>query len=387
MRQPLPFTFVVLLLLLFSACTAPPPPLASANVIDALSGPVDASFTRAYAPIDFVFPADHGSHDDFATEWWYYTGNLTGADGGEYGYQLTFFRSALAPGEPQRSSDLAATQLYMAHFAVTSGPANEHRAFDRFSRGAGGLAGAQGDPLYSVWLEDWRAEQTGPQSYRLSAQTDGPNGLVALELSLTESRAPLLHGDQGLSQKGPEPGNASYYYSLVQMESQGSITLDGVTMEVEGLSWMDHEFGTSALSGDATGWDWFAATLDNGVVLMFAQVRSASGQPQDIFEGTLSYPDGRRVVIRPEDFTLTPTGQWTSPTTGIEYPSGWQANFPEYAIDLTIEPLIPDQEMTLTFTYYEGATIIRGTMEGTAIGGRGYVELTGYGSMQGSFQR
>ena len=372
---------------LLSACAAPPPPLASANVVDALSGPVDASFARAYAPMDFVFPADHGPHDDFATEWWYYTGNLTGADGGEFGYQLTFFRSALAPGEPQRPSDLAATQLYMAHFAVTSGPAKEHRSFDRFSRGAGGLAGSTGDPLYSVWLEDWRAEQTGPNSYRLTAQTDGPNGPVALDLSLTESRVPLLHGDRGLSQKGPEAGNASYYYSLVRMESQGTVTLDGVTTAVSGLSWMDHEFGTSALSGDALGWDWFAATLDNGAVLMFAQVRSASGQPQDIFEGTLSYPDGRQIAIRPEDFILTPTGLWTSPITDIEYPSGWQVSFPAYAIDLTIEPLIPDQEMTLTFTYYEGATTIRGTMEGAAVSGRGYVELTGYGSSQGGFQR
>lgn len=381
------FTLYALLFILLSACAAPPPPLASANVIDALSGPVDASFARAYEPIEFVFPADHGPHDEYTTEWWYYTGNLTGEDGGEFGYQLTFFRSALAPGEPQRVSDLAATQLYMAHFAVTSGPAKEHRAFDRFSRGAGGLAGAQGEPLYAVWLEDWRAEQTGPGSYRLTAQIDGPDGRVALDLALTESLPPLLHGDRGLSQKGPEAGNASYYYSLVRMESQGTVTLDGATTTVTGLSWMDHEFGTSALSGDALGWDWFAVTLDNGAVLMFAEVRSASGQPQDIFEGTLRYADGRQVALQPGDFTLTPTGRWTSPTTGIEYPASWQVSFPAYAIDLTIEPLIPDQEMTLTFVYYEGTTAIRGTMEGVPVSGRGYVELTGYGSSQGGFQR
>lgn len=387
MRSSL-FTLLVALSLTFlSACAAPPPPLASANVVDALSGPADDSFARAYEPIDFVFPADHGPHDEYVTEWWYYTGNLTDDDGGDYGYQLTFFRSALAPGQPQRPSDLAASQLYMAHFAVTSGPAQEHRAFDRFSRGAGGLAGATGDPLYAVWLEDWRAEQIGPQSYRLTAQSDGPAGPVALDLTLSESRTPLLHGDRGLSQKGPEAGNASYYYSLVRMESVGTLTLDGKTTPVTGLSWMDHEFGTSALSGDAVGWDWFAVTLDNGAVLMFAQVRSASGQPQDIFEGTLSYPDGRQAAIYPDDFTLTPTGQWTSPATGIEYPSGWQVSFPAYAIDLTIEPLIPDQEMTVAFVYYEGATTVRGTMEGETVSGRGYVELTGYGSAQGGFQR
>lgn len=387
MPRSILFAICAVVFTLLSACAAPPPPLASANVVDALSGPADDSFARAYEPVEFVFPADHGPHDEYVTEWWYYTGNLTGDDGGDYGYQLTFFRSALAPGQPQRPSELAASQLYMAHFALTSGPAKEHRAFDRFSRGAGGLAGATGDPLYAVWLEDWRAEQTGPQSYRLTAQVDAPAGPVALDLALTESRAPLLHGDRGLSQKGPEAGNASYYYSLVRMESVGSVTLDGQTTPVTGLSWMDHEFGTSALSGDAVGWDWFAVTLDNGAVLMFAEVRSAGGQAQDIFEGTLSYPDGRQVAIYPDDFTLTPTGSWTSPTTGATYPSGWQVSFPAYAIDLTIEPLIPDQEMTVAFVYYEGATTIRGTMEGAPVSGRGYVELTGYGSAQGGFQR
>lgn len=391
MPRSILFAVCAVLFTLLSACAAPPPPLASANVVEAMSGPSDESFARAYEPVEFVFPKDHGPHDEYTTEWWYYTGNLTGTgegnSGGEYGYQLTFFRSALAAGQPERASDLAATQLYMAHFAVTSGPDREHRSFDRFSRGAGGLAGATGDPAYAVWLEDWRAEQTGPESYRLTAQTEGPNGPVGLDLALTESRAPLLHGDAGLSQKGPEAGNASYYYSLVRMESQGTVTFDGRTVAVNGLSWKDHEFGTSALSGDAVGWDWFAVTLDNGAVLMFAQVRSASGQPQDIFEGTLSYPDGRQVAIYPDDFTLIPTGAWTSPTTGIEYPSGWQVSFPAYEIDLTVEPLIPDQEMTVTFVYYEGATTIRGTMEGTEISGRGYVELTGYGSETGDFQR
>jgi len=371
---------------LLSACSAPPPP-ASANVVDALGGAADASFARAYSPRTFVFPRDHGPHDGYATEWWYYTGNLRAEDGGEYGYQLTFFRRALAPGQPQRASDLAATQLYMAHFAVTSGPARQHRSFDRFSRGAGGLAGATGLPSFAVWLEDWRAEQTGPGQYRLTAQTETESGRMAIDLILTESRPPLLHGDRGLSQKGPEAGNASYYYSLVRLQSRGRVTFDDATTTVSGLSWMGHELGTSALSADATGWDWFAVTLDNGVVLMFAQVRSASGRPQDIFEGTLSYADGRQVAIRPDDFTLTPTGQWTSPTTGIEYPSGWQVAFPAYAIDLTIEPLIPDQEMTVAFVYYEGATTIRGTMEGKPVNGRGYVELTGYGDAQGGFQR
>jgi predicted secreted hydrolase len=135
------------------------------------------------------------------------------------------------------------------------------------------------------------------------------------------------------------------------------------------------------------GWDWFSVTLDNGAVIMFAEIRTLSGQSQEIFEGTLVLPDGSQFVINQSDFDLTPLGSWTSPTTGIAYPSGWQVVFPAYEIDLTIRPLIPDQEMTVAFTYYEGSTLIEGTLAGEAVRGRGYVELTGYGGSSGEYQR
>ncbi|MXX26610.1 MAG: carotenoid 1,2-hydratase [Caldilineaceae bacterium SB0668_bin_21] len=376
---------LLICLLLFSACARAQPSLASADVVDVLSRPVDDSFARALEPLDFRFPRDHGPHNDYATEWWYYTGNLTGEDGGEYGFQLTFFRSALAPGESSRPSDFAAQQIYMAHFAVTNGPAGRHVSFDRFSRGAGGVAGATGSPRYEVWLDDWQAQEAGPGRFRLQAAAEADNGPVSIDLTLTETRPPLLHGEAGYSRKGPETGNANHYYSLVRMETSGTIVFSGDRIAVTGLSWMDHEFGTSALSGDAVGWDWFAVTLDNEVVLMFAEIRTKSGRSQDVFEGTLSFPDGRQLPIQPDDFTLTPTGQWTSPDSGTVYPSGWRVTFPAHEIELTIDPLIDDQEMDVAFSYYEGATIVRGTMNGEPVAGRGYVELTGYA--EGGFQR
>ena len=370
---------------LTSACAPSQPSLASADVIDVLSRPVDDRFARALEPRAFQFPRDHGPHNDYATEWWYYTGNLTGEDGGDYGFQLTFFRSALAPGESSRSSDFAAQQIYMAHFAVTSAPAGRHVSFDRFSRGAGGVAGATGTPRYEVWLDDWRAQEAAPGQFRLQAAAQAENGPVSIDLTLTETRPPLFHGEAGYSRKGPEPGNANHYYSLVRMETVGNIVIGGAQVPVTGLSWMDHEFGTSALSQNAAGWDWFAVTLDNEVVLMFAEIRTPFGASQEIFEGTLSFPDGRQVAIHPDDFSLTPTGQWTSPDTGTVYPSGWRVSFPQHETELTIDPLIDDQEMDVAFTYYEGATVVRGTMNGEPVAGRGYVELTGYG--QGGFQR
>ena len=335
--------------------------------------------------MEFRFPLDHGPHNNYATEWWYYTGNLTGEDGGAYGYQFTFFRSALAPGVTSRASEFAAQQIYMAHFAVTSGPARQHLSYDRFSRGAGGVAGASGSPRYEVWLDDWRAQEVGPGQMHLLASAEGEDGPVSIDLTLTETRPPLLHGDAGYSLKGPEIGNANHYYSLVRMETTGHLVFGGARVAASGLSWMDHEFGTSALSQDAVGWDWFAVTLENDVVLMFAEIRTKSGTSQDIFEGTLSFPDGRQLAISPDDFELTSTGQWTSPDSGTVYPSGWRVTFPQLDIELTIDPLIDDQEMDVAFTYYEGATVVRGTMNGESVGGRGYVELTGYG--EGGFQR
>src|SRR5579859_2595207 len=90
-------------------------------------------------------------HEDYQTEWWYYTGNLTTAGGQHVGYQLTIFRRGLTPGPSSRSSDLGSNQVYFAHLAFTDVAAGSHTAFERFSRGALALAGASGDP-YHVWL-------------------------------------------------------------------------------------------------------------------------------------------------------------------------------------------------------------------------------------------
>lgn len=361
--------------------------LVSANVVASLSGPVDEAFARAYEPIDFVFPRDHGAHPEYRTEWWYYTGNLTDSAGNQYGYQLTFFRSALTPDLPERTSDLATNQIYMAHFAVTNGAANDHQSFERFSRGAGGLAGATGEPAYAVWLEDWAVRTIEPGVTRLQASAPGEGGVVALDLTLRETQPPVLHGKQGLSQKGPEAGNASYYYSLVQIETTGTVTSQGETVEVTGLSWMDHEFGTSALSANAVGWDWFSMQLDNGAVLMLAQVRTADGGVMPQFEGTYVAADGKPETITAADLTLTASAQWTSPRTQITYPSGWQMAIARLNIALTVEPLIGDQEMEVSFVYWEGAVTIEGTIADQPVQGVGYVELTGYGQGAGQYQR
>jgi predicted secreted hydrolase len=375
---------LVVLVLALAACT-PPPQYASASIVEMMQGDVDGAFARALEPMPFVFPRDHGAHPAYRTEWWYYTGNLQDADGNPFGYQLTFFRNALTPTLPERTSNLATNQLYMAHFAITDGPANQHISFERFSRGAAGLAGALGEPSFAVWLEDWSVRSVAPGVSRLQVQADGEDGPVALELTLRESLAPVLQGNQGLSSKGPEPGNASYYYSLVQIATSGLITLNNQAIAVNGLSWMDHEYSTSALGKEAVGWDWFSVQLEDGAALMFAQVRAQDGQALGQFVGSLIEATGEQRVVADSQHTVL--GQWTSPRTGITYPSGWQVRFPALEMTLTIQPLIQDQEMKGSFVYWEGAVTVEGIRAGEPVQGVGYVELTGYGAQVQEFQR
>jgi predicted secreted hydrolase len=274
-----------------------------------------AGFARAIAPREFSFPRDHGPHPEYATEWWYYTGNLDAQDGRHFGFQLTFFRSALAPAPPVRSSDWATTHIYMAHLALADVAGERFYAFERFSRAAAGLAGAQAEP-FRVWLEDWSAAGSGPSGERmqLRAAQDG----IAIDLALAAARPVVLQGERGLSQKGAEPGNASYYYSLTRMVTQGAISVGGQRYSVRGLSWMDHEFGTGALDRSTVGWDWFAIQLDDGRDLTYAQLRG-DGDRRAGF-GLLVAADGSTRGLDMDTIRLDVLERWQSQRSGASYP-------------------------------------------------------------------
>ena len=363
-----------------------PRPLRASLVAAAAPGDA-AGFARADGPRSLVFPQDHGPHDDFRTEWWYYTGNLAADTDERFGYQLTFFRKALLPPDERatRPSDWAADQVYMVHFALTDVAGGEHRSFERLGRGATGLAGAQAVP-YRVWLDDWSVEEFAGGAAGSPARLRASAKDISLDLTLRDLKGPVLQGDHGYSRKGPEPGNASYYYSLPRIATTGTVTVGGRTFDVDGLSWMDHEFSTSALGKDQAGWDWFSLQLDDGSELMVFQLRRADGSIDGFSSGTLIAPDGSTRTLGPGDFTLQPTGQWRSPRTGATYPSGWVLTVPTADLRLTITPHLADQEMNVSYAYWEGAVKADGTIGDKPLSGNGYVELTGYsGSMAGQF--
>lgn len=346
-----------------------------ASVVESTPQVVEG-FARAYDVTPMEFPRDLGPHPQFQTEWWYYTGNLETADGRHFGYELTFFRRALAPPDqlPPRSSQWATNQIYLAHFTLTDVDGGQFHAFERISRGAAGLAGAQSEPHYAVWLEDWRVEMTGADTFELHAASEG----LRLELSLRDEKGPVLQGEQGLSRKGAEPGNASYYYSQPRLASQGSVTIGDETLAVSGQSWKDHEFSTSVLNSEQIGWDWFSLQLNDGYELMLYNLRRADGQPDPFSSGTLIAPDGGTTALSGDDFTITALGSWRSPHSGAEYPMGWRIELPAHGVELDVQPYLRDQELNLTFVYWEGAVHLTGRHQGAAVSGVGYVELTGY---------
>jgi predicted secreted hydrolase len=366
-------------LLWLHARRVPVPALESVDVSRALGGIPEAGFARALSPRAFHFPGDHGPHPEYRTEWWYFTGNLKASRGRRFGYQLTFFRMALAPHLPARPSAWGAGQVYMAHFALTDVDGKRFSFAERFSREALGLAGAGGTPL-SVWLEDWSARETSssPWGMRLAAADGG----ASIELDLAGIRPVVLNGEEGLSRKGGEPGNASYYYSVPRLASRGTLTVGGERFQVSGLSWLDREWGTSALAGDQAGWDWFALQLDDGRDLMFYRLRKKDGGEDPFSAGMLTAADGSPRRLRAREVQLSATKWWTSPASGTRYPARWRLTVPGEGIDLEVVPRLAGQEILASFRYWEGAVSARGLWNSP--GGSGYLEMTGYGVNRGS---
>lgn len=363
-------------LLALAACTDPGPARATLSVAEAMAGDT-AGFARAAEPRSFTFPADHGPHPGFRTEWWYYTGNLTAADGRDFGFQLTFFRSALRPDTSGIESAWATRQAYMGHFALTDVTDERFYAFERFDRGALGLAGAEGEPM-RVWVGGWEASSAAGATFRIGAGEAG----VGIDLVVEALKPVVLQGAEGLSQKGPEAGNASYYYSFTRMAAEGTVTVDGADVPVRGLAWLDREWSTSALSPGLAGWDWFALQLDDGSELMVYRLREDDGGTAPFSAGTFVRGDGSVVRLSADDFELVETGGWSSPRGG-RYPSGWRVRVPSLDLDLAVTPRLRDQELALAFRYWEGAVAIEGSRDGGTVTGRGYVELTGYADEPG----
>ena len=330
-----------------------------------------AAFRPAVPGYEFVFPRDHGSHPEYQTEWWYFTGHFRAESGRRYGFEVTFFRAGVNREPSQSRWDLR--DVAPAHFAITDVQAKDFRYYEKLNRMSPYTADAAVGRM-NVFNESWRATTNPDGSWRLVAA----QGKDAVDLTLRTRKPPAIHGENGVSVKAQGLGYASHYYSMTRLEVSG--TVNG--QRGSGQAWMDHEFGSSALRESQQGWDWFSIQLDNDTELMLYIIRRTNGTPDVTSSGSFVSSDGRVIHIRHDQMRITPLSKWKSPKSGATYPMGWKIDVPIARMTLTLRPVMEAQELITTastnVTYWEGAVDVHGSSNGIGVRGEGYVEMTEY---------
>ncbi|WP_310496742.1 carotenoid 1,2-hydratase [Sandarakinorhabdus sp.] len=344
-----------------------------------LALPLLAAMAMAAAPmpnwavvrpgVPIVFPRDHGAHPDFRTEWWYLTGWLQTADGKPLGFQVTFFRTRPAVDQANPSR-FAPRQILFAHAAL-SDPANARLLHgQRLARAGFGLAETATADM-DVRLEDWylRRQPGGT----LVTRASGPG--FALDLAFTPTQSPLLQGRAGYSQKGPNPAEASHYYSLPQLKVSGNIVRGGRVQRVTGTAWMDREWSSTLLNARAIGWDWLGLNMDDGGALTLFRVRDKAGKA--VWAGGSWRPrGGASINLLPSQIGWQDGPVWRSVRTGARYPVSPRVTvtLPARTLVVPVTPLMADSELDSRRgggpVYWEGAVRVPG--------GKGYLEMTGY---------
>jgi predicted secreted hydrolase len=328
-------------------------------------------FAPALPGYEYAFPRDHGTHEEYKTEWWYYTGHLRTDDGHRYGFELTFFRVGVDRAPSSNPWDLR--DIAAAHFAITDIDGRAFLYYEKLNRSSPYTARAAAGKL-DVFNEGWRATTSSDGSWRIRANA----GEDVLDLTLRSRKPPAIHGENGVSVKAAGIGYASHYYSMTRLEAEGVIRGRRCT----GLAWMDHEFGSSQLRENQRGWDWFSVQLENDAELMLYIIRTANGTPDTTSSGSLITADGQVIHLRRDQFVVRSVGSWRSPKSKATYPMGWRVEVPSLRIALTLEPALRDQELVTPgstgVTYWEGAVAVSGSFDSTAVRGEGYVEMTGY---------
>lgn len=380
-------------LLLSAACgdevVNNPGPLVGMRISSVLGDEQASGFLRADRPREFVFPADHGLHPGYRSEWWYLTAVLEDAEGREFGMQYTLFKQALSPA-PTGTGPWHTGRAFLAHLAITDVSDNAHLHEQRFARGHPKIAGVTTQPNFRAWLDDWVLQDRGQQYLDLQLQARASE--FAVNLRLKQQQPIVLQGEQGLSRKGE--GSASYYYSMPRLEVSGEIERGGRTHQVKGLAWLDREWSTSVLPDGVVGWDWFALQFFDRTSLMAFRLRRQDGL-RDVYdhgmwipasiqgeavqdeEGPTAARDNQARVLTPDDFLLTPTRFWTDHQS-VSWPVSWLLDV--QGKQYTVEALVDDQVMDTGFVYWEGMV---GVQDDTGRDvGRGYMELTGYDAVQ-----
>ena len=373
-RQPVPKIWLTIFLI---------PVVLSISLWPCIFAQADCEYLSVEGPCSFRFPADHGSHPNYRTEWWYYTGNLESDTRKYYGFQLTFFRIQTSPtcqndDWPDQPSAWRTNQIYFAHAAITDVANQKHYQAQAAARNALGMSGASLDQgTTTIFLKKWQAVIELRQ-HRLAAQTRD----FGLELQLTPVKTPVYHGEEGYSRKGSSPQKASCYYSFTRLETEGHLRIGNEKIDVKGLSWMDHEYSTAPLEQGIVGWDWFSLQLSDQTEVMMFLLRKADGTTHPASSGTFVNAKAEIQHLKSQQFSIQVHDDWLSPITRARYPSRWNVRIPAIDLVLDVRSSVVNQEMqtreTTGVTYWEGSVTATGTKQNRLVNAKGYVELTGY---------
>ncbi|HKN73536.1 MAG TPA: lipocalin-like domain-containing protein [Candidatus Acidoferrum sp.] len=338
--------------------------------------PLAAQYRTAVPGYRFEFPRDYFDHPGFQTEWWYYTGNLKSANGHRYGFELTFFRQAVSR-DPAQAATWDVKDIYLAHLALSDLDGQKFYHTERMNRAGPGISGVS-QSSGRIWNGNWQIVWEGADQ-RLQAI----DKQFQLHLTLHPEKPPVVHGENGVSQKSEGAGHASYYVSLTRLAASGKLEFEGETVEVSGLAWMDHEFFTHQLESGQVGWDWLSLQMEDNTELMLFRIRRNDGSVDPFSAGTFVDAQGKSTHLRAADFTLQPRAEnWTSPTTRATYPISWEIVIPKLEIELEAHTSLPAQELTgktnLVPSYWEGAISLGGRRGESPLSGVGYLEMTGY---------
>jgi predicted secreted hydrolase len=321
------------------------------------------AYREALPGYHYQFPRDHFEHQDFRTEWWYYTGNVKDTQGKRFGFELVFFRQGARPGT-SNPSRWSIENLYLAHAAVTDADGKRFSFDERLNREGPGIAGASAAEG-RVWNGNWQVKWAGEKQ---TLDAVGPD--FRFHLDLSPMKPLVIHGQEGISRKAEGRGRASHYVSFPRLQAKGSITSAGAQHDVSGTAWMDHEWFSQPLSADQSGWDWFSIQLENNTELMLFQLRRKDGSIDPNASGTFIDAEGKGHHLTRSDFTLEPGEKWG------KYPVGWRITVPSLKIDLKAAAVLPNQSIAAKNAgpkYWEGAVNYTGSHQGV-----GYLEMTGY---------
>lgn len=381
---------------------------ATATATATVSAPPTAPQVRP--GVALRFPADHGAHPAFRTEWWYATGALHTQGGEALGFQVTFFRSRVGPptvAPPWGRFD--PRHLLFAHAALTDVAARAHWHAQRLGRWNGDPA-AQPDHATladtGLHLGGWALARHGPASAPSAAggpsvpsgttPSGSPNSApsaappssyrtrlsdeaFALDLTLTTTQPLLLQGEGGVSRKGPGAEQASFYYSQPQLAVAGTVRRGGRSDAVRGTAWLDHEWSETLLHPDAVGWDWVGMNLANGATLTAFRLRRADGSALWAGGSWRASGNAATQAFASTDLRWTALAHWASPQSGARYPVRWRLETPVGAF--VVQSLLDAQELDSRHTtgtvYWEGLSELLHATTGQWLG-LGYLEMTGY---------